>query len=124
MADSIPSIQFFEGVPEALSDVSLRRDRSTGTRTVLMTFKSLASIERFQSYTKRFAKALVLTDTEGKISIEPSSMQFIFGGPEGDDLQRVECKFEIDREDHWERFMRFMHSYAEANGMAYGERES
>ena len=121
MTDVMPSIQFFEGISEELSDVSLRRNRSTGARSILLIFKSLRSIERFRSYTNRFAKALLLTDDEGQISIEPASVKFIFGGPEGDDLQQVECRLEIDRDDHWERFMRFMHRYAEANGMAYGE---
>lgn len=121
MADPIPCIEFFEGIAEELSDVSLRRNRATGIRSVLMIFKSLRSIERFRSYTNRFAKALLLTDSEGKISIEPSSIKFVFGGPEGDDLQQVECRFEIDQADHWERFMRFMHRYAEANSMTYGE---
>lgn len=118
---STPLIEFFEGISEELSDVSLRRNRSTGVRTVLLTFRTLRSIERFRSYTNRFNKALILTDEEGKISIEPSSTRFVFGGPEGDDVQRVECSLEIDREDHWERFMRFMDRYATANGMAYGE---
>ena len=121
MVEVLPSIQFFEGISEELSDVSLRRNRSTGVRTVLMTFKSLKAIERFQSYTNRFAKALLLVDSEGNISIVPSSVRFIFGGEEGDDLQRVECAFEIDQEDHWERFTRFMNRYAEANEMVYGE---
>ena len=121
MVEVLPSIQFFEGISDELSDVSLRRNRSTGVRTVLMTFKSLKAIERFQSYTNRFAKALLLVDSEGNISIVPSSVRFIFGGEEGDDLQRVECAFEIDQEDHWERFTRFMNRYAEANEMVYGE---
>lgn len=121
MVEPPPSIEFFEGVFEELSDVSLRRDRATGVRTVLMTFKQLHSIEQFRSYTNRFAKALLLTDLEGRISIQPDSVKFIFGGPEGDDLRRVECTFEIDQDDHWQRFMRFMERYAEANEMAYGE---
>lgn len=121
MAELTPCIEFFEGIFEELSDVSLRKNQATGVRSVLMIFKSLRSIERFRSYTNRFAKALLLTDSEGKISVEPSSVKFIFGGPEGDDLQQVECRFEIEQEDHWERFMRFMHRYAEANSMAYGE---
>lgn len=121
MATSTPSIQFFEGISEELAGVSLRRDRATGDRIVLLTFEQLRAIERFQSYTKRFNQAIRLTDSEGEINVEPDSVQFVFGGPEGDELQRVECKFAINREDHWERFMRFMHRYAEANGMAYGE---
>lgn len=118
---SAPSIEFFEGIFEDLSDVSLQQNRATGMRSVLLTFKALRSIERFRSYTNRFAKALLLTDIEGKISIEPTSIKFIFGGPEGDDLQKVECRFEIDQEAHWQRFMRFMQRYAEANDMTYGE---
>ncbi|MFB2920427.1 MULTISPECIES: photosystem II reaction center protein Psb28 [Aerosakkonema] len=122
MTAQVPSIEFFEGISEELSNVSLRRNRSTGVRSVLMTFAHLKSLERFNSFTKKFSKALLLIDTEGRISVEPSSVKFIFGGPEGDELDRVECVFEIEREDHWERFMRFMNRYAEANGMAYGEK--
>lgn len=124
MTDFIPTIEFFEGIPEDLSEISLRRNRETGIRSVLMIFASLQSIERFRSYTNRFAKALVLTDAEGRIEIEPASMKFIFGGPEGDELERVECRLEVDQDAHWERLMRFMHRYAEVNGMAYGEANS
>ncbi|MCU0566935.1 MAG: photosystem II reaction center protein Psb28 [Oculatellaceae cyanobacterium Prado106] len=121
MANIPPSIEFFEGISEDLSDVSLRQNRATGVRSVLMTFNTFKSIERFRSYTNRFVGAMRLTDSEGQIQIEPASVQFVFGGPEGDELQRMECKLEIDRADHWERFLRFMNRYAEANGMMYGE---
>lgn len=84
-------------------------------------FEQLKSIERFNSFRNRFSKVLRLSDSEGEIAMEPSGIKFIFGGPEGDDLARVDCTIELDREDHWERFMRFMHRYAEANGIAYGE---
>ena len=60
-----------------------------------------------------------------KKALSPSNLRGLssfFGGPEGDELVQVECILDIDREDHWERFMRFMHRYAEANGMAYGEK--
>jgi photosystem II Psb28-2 protein len=123
MTAQVPSIEFFEGLPEELTNVSLRRDRSTGSRSVMLMFDTLKAIEAFNSYRKRFNKNLRLIDSEGEITIEPSSLQFIFGGPEGDDIQRVECRLDIDREDHWERFMRFMHRYAEANGMAYNDRQ-
>ncbi|MDJ0702344.1 MAG: photosystem II reaction center protein Psb28 [Leptolyngbyaceae cyanobacterium MO_188.B28] len=117
-----PTIQFYEGISEELSNVSLRRDLTTGARRVVFMFKKMESIERFNTFRNRFAGALRLTDSEGQIEVEPSGIRFIFGGPEGDDLERVECTLEIDQNDHWERFMRFMHRYAEANGMAYGER--
>ena len=122
MTDQPPAIYFFEGISEELEGVSLRRNRATGLRGVLMTFRHLHAIEQFNSYRNRFSKSMRLVDAEGEIQVEPSSMKFVFGGPEGDDLERVECRFEIDQDDHWERFMRFMERYAEANGMAYGER--
>lgn len=121
MASETPTVEFFDGIPEEISNVSLRRDQATGDRTVLLLFERLQAIEEFQSFRSRFSKALKLTDSEGVITIEPSGVKFIFGGPEGDDLQQVQCTLAIDRDDHWERFMRFMHRYADANGMAYGE---
>ena len=121
MTAKTPSIQFFEGISEELSNVSLRRNRNSGVRSVLMTFDTIKALEKFNSFTKRFSNSMLLTDEEGSISVEPSSVQFLFGGPEGDELNRMECQFEIEQEDHWERFMRFMNRYADANGMAYSE---
>lgn len=121
MAADIPTVEFFDGITEEISNVSLRRDQDTGARSVLLMFDQLKAIEQFQSFRSRFSKALKLTDSEGVITIEPTGVKFIFAGPEGDDLRQVECTLTIDREDYWERFMRFMHRYAEANGMAYGE---
>jgi photosystem II Psb28-2 protein len=123
MTAQTPSIQFFEGISEELSNVSLRRNRNSGIRSVLMTFNSLKALEKFNSFTKRSSNSMLLTDEEGAISVEPSSVQIRFGGAEGDELQRVECQFEIEQEDHWERFMRFMHRYAQVNDMAYSETE-
>lgn len=120
---SIASIEFFDGIPEELTNVSLRRKRFSGVRTVLLTFKELKSLENFNSFTKKFSKSINLIDAEGVISVQPDSVKFLFGGAEGDEFQRLECEFEIEREDHWERFMRFMHRYAEANGMAYSDSE-
>lgn len=124
MTAQTPTVQFYEGIPEVISDVRLRQNKSTGDRSALLIFERMEAIEQFKSFRNEFSKALKMIDGEGVITIEPSGVKFIFGGPEGDDLMRVECILDIDREDHWERFMRFMHRYAEANGMAYGENPS
>lgn len=116
-----PTIEFFVGLSEELSGVSLRQNKSTGIRNVLMTFKTLKAIERFQSFTTRTYGDLRLTDEEGVITVIPNSTKFIFGGDEGDEIQRVECGFEIT-DEHWERFMRFMNRYAAANGMGYQDK--
>lgn len=124
MTAQLPTVRFYEGILESIDSVSLRRNADTGERTVLLLFKQLKAIEAFQSFRSQFSKALKLTDEEGVITIEPSGIRFIFGGDDDDDLERVECTLTIDRDDYWDRFMRFMHRYAEANGMAYGERPS
>jgi photosystem II Psb28-2 protein len=109
-----PTIEFFVGLSEELSGVSLRKNKSTGIRNV-------KAIERFQSFTTRTYGDLRLTDEEGVITVIPNSTKFIFGGDEGDEIQRVECGFEIT-DEHWERFMRFMNRYAAANGMGYQDK--
>jgi len=118
---SNPSIQFFAGIDEKLGNVSLRRNPNTGKRIVLMTFDQMQALEEFNSFKKKSLNSMLLKDEEGEINVTPSSTKFIFGGDEGDELRRVDCQFEIEQDDHWERFMRFMHRYADANGMAYAD---
>ncbi|MEC4803624.1 MAG: photosystem II reaction center protein Psb28 [Jaaginema sp. PMC 1079.18] len=117
-----PKIEFFKGISEELSHVSLRRTKSTGERNVLFIFESLQALSIINSYTKGAADDMKLIDSEGEISVKPSAVRFIFGGDEGDELRRVECEFTIAREDYWERFMRFMNRYAEVNGMGYQDK--
>lgn len=121
MVTQIPTIQIFAGVPEELSGVSLRQGKTTGKRSAVLIFEKLESLEHFRSYWKRSANAVHLIDEEGEILIEPTGVRLLYGGPEGEDLRRVECKLEINQDDRWERFMRFMNRYAESNEMVYGE---
>jgi len=121
MTSPTATIYFFEGIPEEISNVSLRRNRRTGVRSVLLSFKQVRALERFNSLTKQFTNLLCLTDKEGEIRATPSSVKFIFGEPEGDEFQRMDCAIEIEQENHWERFMRFMNRYAQTNGMEYQE---
>jgi photosystem II Psb28-2 protein len=117
-----PSIEFFDGISEQLSDVSLRVNQNTGVRNVLMTFDNLKALTLVNTFTKQYSGSLMLIDSEGQIAVKPSSCKFLFGGDDGDDLKKVECTFEIQDDEHWSRFMRFMHRYADANGMEYGEK--
>jgi photosystem II Psb28-2 protein len=121
MSEPSPSIEFFVGIAEELSNVSLRRNQKTGVRSVLMSFDTLKAIEKFKSFTERTYGDLRLIDSEGTIIVKPSSVKLFYGGEEGDDIKRVDCVFEIEEEEYWERFMRFMHRYAEVNGMGYSD---
>jgi photosystem II Psb28-2 protein len=122
MSSPVPSIEFFKDIAEELSGVSLRRNKRTGIRNVVMIFEFLNALERFNSFTKGSAQNISLIDSEGEILVTPHSLKIIFGGDEGDELKRVECIFEIDSDTQWERFSRFMERYAEANEMEFGSR--
>lgn len=122
MSTLTPTIEFFSGLSEELSNVSLRRNAQTGVRNVVFTFRQLRALEKFQSFTKEFNGELRLIDEEGQMNIEPTGVKFIFGGDDGDDLKGAECGFDLVEDAHWERFMRFMKRYAAANGMDYQDR--
>jgi photosystem II Psb28-2 protein len=119
---TIPSVEFYAGINEEIINVSLRRNKTTGIRKVVLFFSRMKAIEKFKSFTRKSYGDLRLTDEEGQITVTPSSMKFIFKGEEGDETQRVECGFEIEQDSDWERFMRFMNRYAQANGMVYKDR--
>jgi photosystem II Psb28-2 protein len=120
MVTSTPSIQFFDGIDEFLDDVSLRRNRSTGERIVVMAFRKLRALDRFNSFRAQSANVMKLIDSEGVIMVTPSYTKFFFGGEDGGEFEKLECAFEIS-EQYWERFLQFMERYAEAHGMEYGE---
>ncbi len=122
MITPVPCVQIFKDVAEKISSVSLRRDLSTGTYIAVMRFQHLASLAHFLCSKKRSNNVLRLIDIEGEILLKPS-INMIYCGPEEKYLRSVECKFETDQDELWERFMRFIHRYTEANGLLHREAE-
>jgi photosystem II Psb28-2 protein len=120
MTSISPSIEFFAGIPEELSDVRLRRDRATGEQSVKMTFVNIKAVQGVNSFTKTSFNDIRLVDSEGTISITPKSSK-LFWKNKGDDqeLAKIEIVFDVGLAEHWDRFMRFMQRYAEANGMEF-----
>jgi photosystem II Psb28-2 protein len=121
METTIPTIEIFDGIAEELEDVSLRRNRSTGLRSVKMTFLSLKALQQGNSFIKRSFNSLQLVDSEGKMAVAPTSTKLFWGGEEHDELQRCEIVFEISQDEQWDRFIRFMNRYATVQGMTFGE---
>lgn len=121
MTNINPSIEFFVGLSEELSDVRLKKNKKTGVFTVEFWFDKLKAIEKFQCFTNKTYGDLRLIDEEGTISVIPSDTKFIFGGDEGDELKKVKCSFKISEESQWKRFMIFMERYAFANGMEFSK---
>lgn len=117
-----PSIEFFSGIPETLSHVSLRRNRSTGIHSVRFSFATLKGVQGATSFTQSSFNHLRLIDEEGTIEVYPNSTKLFWGGDDADELARFDLTFELADPAHWARFMRFMHRYAEANGLEFGDR--
>ncbi len=118
---TLPTIEFFDGISESLSNVSMRRGQRTGKRTVLMRFTDLNALKGSRSFVRRSFDAMKLSDEEGVITVTPSSAKLGFGGEDGDDFQKLDIIFEITNDDHWERFMRFMHRYAATHNLEFGD---
>lgn len=110
------SVQFIEGLDEEISGVSLRKQKNTNTQIVVLSFQRLQAAEGLRSYRSRVTH-LWLRDEEGEIKVSPSGIKFFYVGD--DDLSKVECSFEVDSEEVFERVMRFLHRYAEENGFEY-----
>ncbi len=121
MPNTIPSIEFFDGIAEELENVSLRRNPSTEMRSVKFTFQTLKALDRGNSFIKRSFNTMRIIDSEGTISVAPKSTKLFWSGEENDELKRFEFTFEIERDDHWERFMGFMGRYSEANDLTFAE---
>lgn len=124
MTVQIPCVQIFEDLPEKMSSASLKNAPPTDTNVAVMRFQSLASLAHFLCFKKSAGCPLHLIDDEGDILVQPVCIAMVYDGPEGKALKSVECKLEVDQGDHWERLVRFMRRYAEANGMVCGETES
>lgn len=122
MTSISPSIEFFAGIPEELSDVRLRRDRATDKQSVKMTFVNIKAVQGINSFAKSSFNDIRLVDHEGTISIEPKGSK-LFWKDKGDDeeLAKIEIVFDVSSDAQWERFMRFMQRYAEANGMEFAD---
>ena len=110
------SVQFIEGLNEEISGISLRKRKNSNAKIFVLLFERLQALERLRAYRNQITH-LWLTDEEGTIKIEPMGIKFLYR--DDDELSQVECTFEVDSEDIFERIMRFLNRYAEENGFEF-----
>mmetsp|Transcript_534 Transcript_534/g.765 ORF Transcript_534/g.765 Transcript_534/m.765 type:complete len:148 (+) Transcript_534:161-604(+) len=108
------AIQFVKGLDEkVVPDISLTRarDGSSGTAT----FK-FANPNVFDASTSSQGEVtgMFLVDEEGEMSTTDVNARFANGKP-----QAIESVLVMKSPGEWDRFMRFMERYAEANGLAF-----
>lgn len=113
------SVQFIEGLDEEISNISLRKKRNSNTKTVVLMFDNLKAMDNFRSFTNKIEN-LWLRDEEGDIKVIPSGIKFF--SSDNEQLSKVECAFEVDSEEVFERVMRFFNRYAEAKGFEFQSR--
>ena len=108
------SIQFVKGLDEkVIPDVKLTRARDGSSGTAKFNFQSPncfdASTEKQGEITGMF-----LIDEEGEISTTDVNARFVNGKP-----QNIDAVYVMNSPAAWDRFMRFMERYGEANGLGF-----
>lgn len=109
-------IQFVKGLTEKdVPDVKLTRarDGSSGTATFRFAKPNCfdASTESAGAITGMF-----LIDEEGELRTSDVNASFVNGKP-----QSIECLYVMKSPEEWDRFMRFMERYGEANGLGFNK---
>lgn len=108
-------MQFSRGVKEeVVPDIRITRaqDLSDGTATFYFD-RPKALVEEGGEIT-----GLYLVDEEGELSTRDVNGKFVNGEPAG-----VEAVYVMRGQEEWDRFIRFMDRYAEANGLGLTKNE-
>jgi len=112
------SLQFIKGVNEStVPDVSLRRARTGTSGQALFTFEN-PSIFQASSELGDIT-GLFMIDDEGTLSTTDVKARFVNGKPTA-----IEARYNMRSQFEWDRFIRFMDRYAEANGLGFEKSSS
>ena len=107
------TIQFSRGMDEdAVPEVRLTRSKSgsQGTATFIVE-NPKALVSSTEDIT-----GMYMIDEEGELITREVKAKFINGQPAG-----LEALYLMRNAEEWERFMRFMERYSEANGLAFNK---
>lgn len=108
------TIQFARGVDEeTIPDVRLTRSRDNTQGTATFRFESPTA---FSNDFEEEITGMYLIDEEGELFTREVKGKFINGKPEV-----IEAIYLMKSEEEWNRFMRFMNRYAEANGLEFSK---
>ena len=107
-------IQFSRGVTEeVIPDVRLTRSRTGDSGTATFTFENPKALD--EASTDEIT-GMYMIDSEGEIVTREVKGKFINGKPEA-----IEAVYIMRSAEEWDRFMRFMESYAKENGLEFGK---
>ncbi|WP_218082832.1 photosystem II reaction center protein Psb28 [Anthocerotibacter panamensis] len=106
----VATIQFVAGINEEAKDIKIRGFRNSPRKTAIFSFET----PRARNTANKIER-MRLSDEEGSLDVTDVRAQFLNG-----EFAGVECVYEMLTEPEFERFMRFMERYAEANGLEFG----
>ena len=109
-------IEFIVGVPEpCIPDVALTRSRDGSTGVATFTFDNPSFLSA-ASEALGETTGMYLKDSEGTMKTSEVTATFTNGRP-----RIVKGVVVLKDTDEWDRFMRFMERYAEANGLGFSK---
>ena len=92
------------------------KDGENGVATFNFDKPSFFNCEREEDVPQGAITAMTMADEEGEISTANVSARFVEGKPVG-----LLVRHEMRTPGEWDRFMRFMERYAEANGLGFAK---
>ncbi|EEF35816.1 photosystem II reaction center PSB28 protein, chloroplastic [Ricinus communis] len=108
-----PSIQFIQGTDEqTIPDVRLTKSRDGTNGMAIFTFDEPSVFD--SSAELGDITGFYMIDEEGVLQSVDVSAKFVNGKP-----ARIEAKYVMRSPREWDRFMRFMERYANANGLQF-----
>merc|ERR1711924_381806 len=109
-------IEFIIGVPEpVVPDVALTRSKDGSTGVATFTFDNPSFLQRSTEALGE-TTGMYLKDAEGTLKTSEVTATFTNGKP-----RFVKGIIVMNSPDEWDRFMRFMERYADANGLGFSK---
>jgi photosystem II 13kDa protein len=108
------TIQLARGFGEQADDVKITRSKDGLTSVAVFFFETPKCMTEEAGGAE--ISGMYMIDEEGEIVTRNVNAMFVNGRPAG-----VKATYKMESEYDWERFLRFMERYAEANGMALNQ---
>jgi photosystem II protein len=107
-------IEFIKGLNEKrLPDVRLTRSKDGSTGTATFRFENPNILDKSNAKQGEIT-GMYLIDEEGTLETRDVNARFINGKPEA-----IESIYIMKSSEAWDRFMRFMERYSNANGLVF-----
>jgi photosystem II protein len=110
------SIQFVRGLSEkVIPAIKLTRSKDGDTGVATFAFNN-PNVFDASTASEGEVTGMYMVDDEGELSTSDVNANFANGKP-----QSIESTYVMKSPEEWDRFMRFMEAYGEANGLAFNK---